>query len=94
LAKSLEATALFTGDPAIPYLDFHRADVESVRAVTKDLLERERDDARECKRLHRVVRDLKDTTLWDLLIDLMERDTAKHIAILHFVEDHTRPSHG
>lgn len=89
MAKSLEATALFTGDPAIPYLDFHRVDGESIRAATKDLLESERDDARECKRLHRELRDLKDTTLWDLLIDLMERDTAKHIAILRFVEDHT-----
>ncbi len=93
LAKSLEATALLTGDPPVPYLDFHQADTESVRVLTKELLARERDDARECKRLHRELRDLKDTTLWDLLIELMERDTAKHIAILRFVADHTRRPH-
>jgi bacterioferritin (cytochrome b1) len=89
LTKSLAATALLTGDPPVPYLDFQRADADTVRAVTGDLLEHERHDARECKRLRRELRDLKDTTLWDLLVDLMERDTEKHIAILRFVDDHS-----
>ena len=45
-------------------------------------------DARELKRLQRELRDVKDTTLWSLLVDLMQRDTQKHIAILRFVRKH------
>ena len=32
---------------------------------------------------------MKDTSLWSLLVDLMERDTQKHIAILTFARNHT-----
>jgi hypothetical protein len=93
LADSLKTEALMTGgDPAIPYLDFDKADWVAILDVTDRLLEREEQDARELKRLQRELHDVKDTTLWSLLVDLMGRDTQKHIALLRFVRKHVRKS--
>lgn len=90
LAASLKIEAELSGaDPPVPYLDFDRADRERIRLLSRQLLEREAEDARDLKRLHRELHDLADTSLWDLLVDLMRRDTEKHIAILNFVLDHT-----
>ena len=92
LADSLETMSLRPGaaDPQVPYLDFNRTDKEAVLALTETLLEREQQDALELKRLQHELRDVKDTTLWGLLVDLMERDTQKHVAILRFVKKHTK----
>lgn len=92
LAESLKAEAELSRDePVIPRLDFHKVDQERLVEVTKRLLENERDDVRELKRLRRELRDVKDTTLWGVLVDIMMRDTEKHIAILQFVVDHVDP---
>jgi rubrerythrin len=87
LADSLQHDAeSHPGDPAIPRLDFH---VDSaVRELTDQLVNREREDLRELKKLQKGVREIKDTTLWPLLVDLMRRDTKKHIAMLRFVQRH------
>ena len=91
LADSLETMSLRPGeDPPIPYLDFNRTNREAVVNLTEILLDNEQKDAVELKRLQRELRDVKDTTIWSLLVDLMERDTQKHIAILKFVKKHTK----
>lgn len=90
LAASLKSEAeLQHEDPVIPRLDFHRVEREQILDVTQRLLAEERADLAALKRLRRQLRDVEDTTLWALLVDIMERDTAKHIAILEFVESHT-----
>jgi rubrerythrin len=90
LAESLRVEAeLRTDEPSVPYLDLERTDTEKVRALTRQLLHDEENDARELKRLHRLLHDVKDTTLWDLIVELMRRDTDKHIAVLEFVLRHT-----
>ena len=76
-------------DPAIPHLDFSRADRSGIRDLTDGLLQREQDDLRELKQLEKELRTVKDTTLWALLVELMQRDTDKHIAILRFAQRHT-----
>lgn len=89
LASSLQTDATLSGaDPTIPRMDFHRADRATVRDVTERLLEHEKADEKELKRLQRDMSDLQDTTLWGLLVNLMQRDTDKHIAILRFVKKH------
>lgn len=89
LANSLETDALMKGEePDIPYMDFQRADRAAVLEGAKELLENEERDTGELKRLQRELRDVKDTTLWELLVELMRRDTEKHIAILKFVRKH------
>jgi rubrerythrin len=91
LAKSLETEALLKGDePIVPYPDFDRANRAAVLDNTEELLQNEEEDARELKRLQHELRDVKDVTLWSLLVDLMQRDTQKHIALLRFVKRHAR----
>jgi hypothetical protein len=90
LAETLRTEAeMRGGEPPVPYLDFNRTDRQRIRQLTRALLDNEESDARELKRLHHVLRDFKDTTLWDLIVGLMRRDTDKHIAMLEFVLDHT-----
>ena len=90
LAESLETIALMKAkEPVVPFIDFVRADSDAVFEATERLLEHENEDARELKRLQREVRDTKDDSLNGLLVELMQRDTQKHIAILRFVRKRT-----
>jgi hypothetical protein len=90
LASSLKTEAeLRPEDPEVPYMDFERSDRAQVRRITKQMLDAEAEDADLLKRLHKELNDVRDTTLWDLLVSLMRRDTDKHIAILEFVLRHT-----
>jgi bacterioferritin (cytochrome b1) len=70
-------------------LDFTLINGTAVRDLTDELINRERADLKELKKLQKDVSDLKDTTLWSLLVELMQRDTDKHIAMLRFVQTHT-----
>lgn len=89
LAKSLKADAELRGeDPVIPHLDFHHADRTALLELTRELIANEEADAAELKRLRKEMRDLEDTTLWALLVDTMQLDTAKHLTMLRFVERH------
>jgi rubrerythrin len=91
LAKSLKTLAELSGaEPEVPYVDFQKVDRSAVLEVNQRLLTREREDRRELKRLQRELQGVKDSTLWSLLVDVMRRDTEKHIAILGFVDKHTR----
>ena len=91
LARSLKSSAeIRASSPDVPRIDFDAENRAEVLEVTARLLDREEQDLRELKRLRRQLRDVKDTTLWDLLAELMERDTDKHIAILEFVRGHAR----
>jgi hypothetical protein len=93
LVESLksEEAAVREADPIIPHIDFFRSDRTEQAAIidlTEQLLQKERQDAHELKRLKRELLDVKATTLWSLLVDLMERDTQKHLAILRFARKH------
>jgi len=91
LAASLKNDAELSPDaPVIPRLDFSRANAEAGLEVSQDLLQNEHDDLHELKELKRTLRDVEDTTLWCLLVELMMHDTEKHIAILRFAEKQAR----
>jgi hypothetical protein len=91
LALSLKSSAELQPDsPAVPRMDFDKENRAEVLEVTERLLEREEGDLLELKRLRKELSDVKDTTLWGLLVELMERDTDKHIAILRFARRHAR----
>jgi len=91
---SLETLALMKPkEPSVPLMDFARADKAGVLEATKRLLEHETEDARELKRLRRELRESKDESLTGLLVEIMQRDTEKHIAILRFVRKHARRAH-
>lgn len=92
LASSLKSESELRGvEPVVPRLDLNRVDRDDLLEVTNRLLENEKSDAAELKRLRKELRDVEDTTLWALLVEIMMRDTDKHIAILKFVADHVAP---
>jgi rubrerythrin len=63
-------------------------DREALTATTDELLAIEHSDLREIKRLRREARPLRATTLLDVLLEVMELDTRKHIRILEFLRHH------
>lgn len=75
-------------EPRTPYLS-ERVDPE-LRAATDRLLEFEREDAKELRRLRREVKSQPSSSLLPLLVDLMIHDTAKHIEILKLIRKHTK----
>jgi hypothetical protein len=91
IADSIKTESL-TGeeDEVVPGMDLYRVDRVKTLASTTILLKNEKDDAIELKRLQRLLKDLQDATLWSLLVELMQLDTRKHIAILRFVRKHAR----
>ncbi len=56
--------------------------------VTKRFLASERADRKELRSLRKELRPFRDTTMWSLLIEVMELDTEKHIRLLNFIRDH------
>jgi rubrerythrin len=94
LASSLTMSASSSaGDPHVPDLDFRGFDQTAVQTLVQRMVDNEKDDARELKQLRRQLRDFEDTTLWALLVQLMELDTEKHLRILRFVQQHSKPRH-
>jgi hypothetical protein len=85
LANSVIGAGNFTRiEPDIPLIT-HIADPVDLRDRTAELLRLEEEDQRELHRLHKELKLVRKTTLWDLLISLAERDTEKHRLILEFV---------
>ena len=56
--------------------------------LTRKLRRSEQADRRALRAIHRRLRPFADETLWSLLVNLMEHDTEKHIAMLRFLECH------
>jgi hypothetical protein len=91
LASALRTDAeLRPEQPAIPRLDHWGPEPQHVVDLTEHLLEHERSDAKDLERLTRQLKDVQDTTMWGLLVKLLQIDTAKHMEILEFVRRHAR----
>lgn len=73
----------------VPSLDLRSGAQSEIAEVLNRLLQTELKDKQELKRLRRKLRCVEDTTLWALLVELMQHDTAKHIAILKFARSHS-----
>ncbi|MFP3906766.1 MAG: hypothetical protein ACLFWR_07020 [Acidimicrobiales bacterium] len=91
LAQTIKATSEWSPrEPTpLPFLDLHK-DREAILAATEKLIAIEKEDQEELKKLAKEVKDLKDTTVWDLVLKIMEADNAKHQMILKFVRDHAK----
>lgn len=91
LAETIRASAEMSSAPLpIPDLAMFRADRERILEQTEHFLAVERDDQRELKRLEKELRDVRDTTVWQLVVKLMQHDNAKHQMILEFIRDRAR----
>ena len=95
LAEALKADAeLSPEQPKIPRLDGWGPDPEGIARLSERLIEHEREDLKLLHKLRKELDDVTDTTLWALLVRLMEADTSKHIEILEFARRHAkRASH-
>ena len=88
LAESIRQMAeLRLEDEPIASLHGLRSDRERIRSATERLRAAERADAKELKQLSKMLKEVRETTLWGLLVDLAQDDTAKHIKILSFIRD-------
>lgn len=88
LAESIRQMAeLRYEDEPIPPLHGLKADRDRILAATERLIDSERSDQRELKELSRKIKDVRDTTLWGLLLEIMQDDNAKHIKMLKFIRD-------
>jgi rubrerythrin len=56
--------------------------------ATSELLELEKEDEHELRRLRHMMRNEPDGSLLPLLVDLLLLDTQKHITMLRFIEKH------
>jgi hypothetical protein len=93
LAETIRAEVEFRPDIPVPPISLNRlAEDERKRilALTDRFLALERDDARDLARLAKELDSVRDTTLWHLLVRLMQADTEKHIQILRFIRDRVR----
>ncbi len=87
LANALRAEVeLRSAEDAVPEVPATRADRRELLEATGRMLALERQDARSLKRLRRTVRPVADTTLWSLIVETMELDTRKHMAILKHLQ--------
>lgn len=75
-------------EPQVPYLGT-LVDPE-LRAATDELIELEKEDARELKKLKRQMKGQPSSSMLPLLVEMMEHDTAKHIAILELIRSHVK----
>jgi hypothetical protein len=88
LAEALRSGAeLRPVEPRVPRLDWS-GEGERILELAGRLIKQEERDARELRHLAKTMKDVKDTTLWRLIVRLMEMDTEKHLEILNFVRTH------
>ncbi len=91
LAETIRTSAQLSGEPTpIPDLGMFHADRERILAETERFLEVEEEDNRELERLAKQMRDVRNTTLWELLVRLIQHDNEKHRRILNFIRDRAR----
>lgn len=90
LANTVVADANLTrgADDVPPITRAH--DAPELLTLTERLLELEEDDRQQLARLRRELKPVRETTMWDLLVQLAERDTEKHLLILRFIHDVAR----
>lgn len=73
-------------NPSVPRI--HRmADDANLLFQTEELLGFERADLQSLRDLAKELKPVRKTTLWSLLVEMMELDTEKHIRLLCFIAD-------
>jgi rubrerythrin len=91
LAETIRTTAELSGEPTpIPDLPLVTADRERILTMTERFLALENEDNKALDRLAKELKDVRNTTLWELVVRLMQDDNAKHRRILEFIRDRAR----
>jgi rubrerythrin len=94
LAETIRSEAEFRPvEPPVPSIlpaQLSEGERQRILELTDRFLALEREDQRDLRRLAKQLEPVRDTTLWQLLVRLMQADTDKHIQILRFIRDHVR----
>lgn len=91
LAESLKTDAeMRPGEPIVPRLGGWGPDPHKVVEISDRLVHHEEMDLVVLRRIRKELDTVKETTLWALLVKLMELDTQKHVEILNFVRRHAK----
>jgi rubrerythrin len=91
LAETIRTSAMLSGEPTpIPDLGVFRADREKILAETERFLAAEEEDNRHLERVAKELEDVRNTTVWQLIIRLIQHDNEKHRFILRFIRDRAR----
>ena len=86
LAETIRTSATLSGEPTpIPDLGLFHADREKILAETERFLLAEEEDNRHLKRLAKEMSDVRNTTVWQLIVHLIQQDNEKHRYILRFI---------
>jgi hypothetical protein len=72
-------------EPKVPFITRDATRAPELVEATDRLIAFERKDQQALHRLQKELRPMRDTNLFSLLVELMEFDTKKHIAILEFI---------
>lgn len=95
MAESLRIDAEMRPDePPIPRLGGWGPDPHKVVDVSERLARHEEMDLEVLHRIRKEMDDIRDTTLWAMLVKIMELDTQKHTEILNFVRRQAKKSIG
>jgi rubrerythrin len=90
LAQSIRTSAELSTEPTpVPPLDL-RLDRERILALTEQFIAVEEEDDKELKRLGKELKDVRHTTLWKLVLDIIQADNEKHRRILGFIRDRAK----
>ena len=73
-------------EPKVPYIGSPGENRAALLEATERMLAFEHADQRSLHRLQKELRPVRRTTLFSLLVELMELDTKKHVAILEFLQ--------
>lgn len=95
MAESLRMDAeMRPGDPPVPRLGGWGPDPHRVVELSERLATHEEMDLETLRRIRKDLDDVRDTTMWALLVKIMELDTMKHAEILNFVRRQAKKSLG
>lgn len=91
LAETIRVSAELSGEPTpIPDLGSFKADRQAILEATQRFLAVEEGDNEDLERLARELKDTRNTTLWQLVVRLIQHDNEKHRRILGFIRDRAR----
>jgi len=85
--ETIKALAELRDAPdTIPHVDYQPVSADTIDMVDR-LLDFEEDDLIEARKLRHEIRDVRNSTLWGMLVELMIADTKKHIKVLKFLRE-------
>jgi rubrerythrin len=91
LAETIRVSAELSGEPTpIPDLAMFKAARARILDETERFLALEKEDNKKLDRLAKELKDVRDTTMWELVVRLMQHDNEKHRRILEFIRDRAR----